>query len=272
MPSIAVVSDSHLSMANPVADRNWDAVVDHLTRTEPDLVLHAGDISADGMDLQADLDHAKAQLDRLPVPWLAVPGNHDLGIPHRDRGLTLERRARYENVFGDRFWVSDLDRWRIVGLDTEELVSDHPDDDAAWAWTAEQLTSDRPTVVLLHRPVAPSAAGLPPDDPAPEDGRRYIPWAAGERLFDLLAQSPMVALISGHIHQWRSSTIAGSQWISAPSTWAYIDPNKQEAIGEKVVGLVEFELEAPEGAQVVKPAGIEQHISGGSRRPLDSSR
>lgn len=272
MPSIAVVSDSHLSPANPDGDRNWDAVVDHVARTEPDLVLHAGDISADGMDLDADLIHAKAQLDRLPVPWLAIPGNHDLGIPQPERELTMERRARYEDVFGDRFWVAEFDRWRIVGLDAEELVSDHADDEAAWAWTAERLATDRPTVVLIHRPVAPSAAGLPADDPLPQNGRRYLPWPDGQRLFDLLVDSPMVALVSGHIHQWRSNSIAGSQWISAPSTWAVIDRDKQPAVGEKVVGLVEFELEAPERARVVRPAGIEQHISGGSRRPLDSSR
>lgn len=271
MPSIVVVSDSHLSPANPDGDHNWDAVVQHVARTEPDLVLHAGDISADGLDLQSDLTHARAQLDRLPVPWLAIPGNHDLGTPQRDRDLTLERRSRYEEVFGDRFWVAEFDRWRIVGLDAEDLTSDHPDDDASWAWTGDQLATDRPTVVVIHRPVAPSAAGLPPDDPAPEEGRRYLPWAVGQRLFDLLADSPMIALVSGHIHQWRSNSIAGSQWISAPSTWAMMDRNGQQA-GEQVVGLVEFDLDAPDGARVVKPMGIEQHLSGGSRRALDSLR
>jgi hypothetical protein len=82
----------------------------------------------------------------------------------------------------------------------------------------------------------------------------------------------MVALVSGHIHQWRSDTIAGSQWISAPSTWAMIDRDRQPAVGEKVVGLVEFDLDAPEAARVIRPTGIEQHISRGSRRPLDSTR
>ena len=51
---------------------------------------------------------------------------------------------------------------------------------------------------------------------------RFLKEDPGQRLHDLLADSSMVALVSGHIHQWRSNTIAGSQWISAPSTFRRI--------------------------------------------------
>ncbi len=77
---LVVVSDSHLSGRALDAERNWSAVVDHIRRTAPDLVVHVGDLSLDGEHDAADLDYAREQLGRLaPTPWIAVPGNHDIG-------------------------------------------------------------------------------------------------------------------------------------------------------------------------------------------------
>ncbi len=260
MSSIAVVSDSHLSAANPDGDRQWDAVVAHLAATKPDLVIHAGDISTRGDDGEADLDHARRQLDRLPVPWVAVPGNHDVGLPQEDWAVTEKRRTRFEEVMGPRFWVTDLDRFRIVGLDTEALSSGHPDDEASWAWTAEHLAGDRPTMVVVHRPVAPMAEH---DEDA---ARRYLTVEPRRRLLPLLADGPVTAVVSGHLHQWRSCAVGRSRWIWAPSTWAVIDAEFQPVIGQKRNGIVELELDAPEQARLVEPAGIEQLVSSHSRR------
>ena len=255
MPSIAVVSDSHISMANPDAGRNWDAVIEHLTVTRPDLVIHAGDVTARGLDSSVDLGHARSQLDRLPVPWLVVPGNHDVGVPDVAWRVTTRRRARFEAAFGPRFWVSEQGDWRIVGLDTEALASGHLDDEASWAWTADQLSTDRPTVVVMHRPLAPLA-----DDEADAD-RRYLAEPGRTRLRRLLDEAPVEIVVSGHLHQWRNLVSGSIRWIWAPSTWAAIDPTVQPVIGEKTVGLVELDLAAPEQARLVRPAGIEHHLT-----------
>ncbi len=260
MSSIAVVSDSHLSAANPDGDRQWDAIVAHIAATAPDLVVHAGDISTRGIDGEADLAHARLQLDRLPVPWVAVPGNHDVGLPNEDWTVTEKRRTRCEEIMGPRFWVTDLDRFRIVGLDTEALASGHPDDEASWAWIAEQLAGDRPTMLVLHRPVAPM---FDHDDDAV---RRYLTVEPRRRLLPLVADGPVVAVVSGHLHQWRSGSVGSSRWIWAPSTWAAIDDEVQPTIGEKRTGIVELELDAPDRARLVEPAGIEQLISSHRRR------
>jgi len=76
---VTVVSDIHLSAAAPVAQANWEAVVRHIAADAPDIVLHLGDLTRDGANGRRDLDHGRRQLDRLPVPWHAVPGNHDVG-------------------------------------------------------------------------------------------------------------------------------------------------------------------------------------------------
>jgi 3',5'-cyclic AMP phosphodiesterase CpdA len=76
---VILVSDTHLSAAAAQAQANWDAVVSYVGACPPDLVIHLGDLSLDGAGNAADLGHGRAQLDRLPGAWHAVPGNHDIG-------------------------------------------------------------------------------------------------------------------------------------------------------------------------------------------------
>ena len=71
---VIFVSDTHLSPAAPEAQQNWAAVVRAISAAAPDLVIHLGDLSLDGARNPADLDHARSQLELLPVPWTAVPG------------------------------------------------------------------------------------------------------------------------------------------------------------------------------------------------------
>jgi 3',5'-cyclic AMP phosphodiesterase CpdA len=75
---VTVVSDSHLSDRNPVASRHWDGVVEHLAAEPPDLVVHAGDAALDAGSDPAELGVVRQAMQRVPVPWTIVPGNHDL--------------------------------------------------------------------------------------------------------------------------------------------------------------------------------------------------
>ena len=65
---LIVVSDSHLSEHTPEAAHNWDAVVGHVGVDEPDLVVHAGDLTAHGDGDGNEIDAARDQLDRLTAP------------------------------------------------------------------------------------------------------------------------------------------------------------------------------------------------------------
>jgi 3',5'-cyclic AMP phosphodiesterase CpdA len=64
-PRVVVVSDSHFSVRTPEADRNWNAVLRHVDATEPDLVLHVGDVTVDGARDPEELRLAHRRLDRL---------------------------------------------------------------------------------------------------------------------------------------------------------------------------------------------------------------
>jgi len=76
---VILVSDTHLSPAAPEAAANWDAVLRYVGANAPDVVIHLGDLTLDGAHNAGDLHYGRRQLDRLPVPWHAIPGNHDIG-------------------------------------------------------------------------------------------------------------------------------------------------------------------------------------------------
>src|SRR5215218_3517569 len=216
------VSDSHLSPSTPHADEQWDAVLAYVEAAHPDLVVHTGDISAHGADDDADLRHARRRLDELSVPWLAVPGNHDIGdMAPTTHPIDDGRRARYADAFGDAHWTTDLDGWRLVGVDAQTLLSDLPAADDEWAWLEAAVAADGPIALFLHRPLRPWRTDTP------DDQRRYA-WGDGRRrLGALLAAAPVRLVASGHVHQWWAGELDGAMHVWAPSTWAVLPDHIQ---------------------------------------------
>ncbi len=231
------VSDSHLSTRSPFADANWDVVVDYVNANRPELVVHTGDISLDGADHLDDLLYARAQLNRLRVPWLAIPGNHDLGdLGETTQPVTAARRERYAAVFGQGSWMLDLGGWRLVGVDVQTLASDLDAAPRLWHWLEATLAVDVPTALFLHRPLQPWRSGEN-DDP-----RRYLQEPARGRLVAGIAAGCVRLVASGHVHQWRRARAAPAR-VWAPATWASLSDSAQPVIGAKVVGFVEHQLD-----------------------------
>ncbi|MCP3990240.1 MAG: metallophosphoesterase [Actinomycetia bacterium] len=257
MSRLLVVSDSHLSPRAPEADTNWAAVVDYANTTDVDLVVHTGDISLDGASRSADLEHARAQFDRLSVPWLAIPGNHDLGdIAGLRHPTDDQRRHRYEACFGHRFWSTELGPWRLVGIDIQDLLSDGPDTKQWWQWLTDQLATDYRVAIFQHRPMTPV------DVDEFDEPRRYVTEPARSRLQAMYANGRVEVVVSGHVHQWRSLTLDSAHHVWAPSTWATLPDSFQPIIGTKTVGLVELDLDQPDQASLVVPADMQQAIVG----------
>ena len=160
--------------APPRRGANWDSVVRHVDRIRPDLVVHAGDLSLDGMDDITDLHHARQRLDELPVPWYAVPGNHDVG-DNPTGGDTVatgvvsaEGRRRWLDAVGPDRWVVDRAGWTLLGIGAQLFDSGLAAEGEQWAWLAAQLGArpiDGSIALVVHKPLtapAPELATAPP--------------------------------------------------------------------------------------------------------------
>ncbi|MEM7341190.1 MAG: metallophosphoesterase [Actinomycetota bacterium] len=257
MVHVVIVSDSHLSRRAPLSGANWDAVVAHVADTRPELVVHAGDISLDGASNDDDLVYARSHLDRLAVPWLSVPGNHDVGDATSARSpLTDSRRERYSQVFGNGFWLRRIGGWNLVGVDCQVLSAPVDDAEQRWAWLDAALASDGPTVLFQHRPLLPISID------EPDDAHRYVNEPFRSRLRAMVSTHRTAAIVSGHVHQWRCVPVDGVTHIWAPSTWAKIRDARQPVIGHKVVGLVDLTLGESPQASLVTPQAMAQATVG----------
>ena len=273
---VLVVSDSHLSSRTPEALANWDAVVEHIASDRPDVVVHAGDVSTDGTEVEDDLAFARVQLDRSELPVHAIPGNHDLGDnPHagyadpsgaiRDHAeddgdgprhgrIDAGRLARYRTHLGpDRFTI-DIPGWRLVGVDAQLFDSGLDDEAIQWAWLDEQVRAAGPrdrVGLFVHKPVIPSPSLA--DDVNPG---RYVPPSARARLLGTGAR----LVVSGHTHQFCRHRTDGVTHVWVPSTWAVIPERFQPTIGDKVCGVVELVLHDDGRCEVelILPYGIVQ--------------
>ncbi|HRN61407.1 MAG TPA: calcineurin-like phosphoesterase C-terminal domain-containing protein [Luteimonas sp.] len=170
------------------------ALVPHRDAT---LGLTLGDIANDDLALYPDINRATAS---LGVPWLHVPGNHDLDMDARDDHGSL---ATYRRVFGPDTYAWEEAGAAFVMLDN---VIAQPGGRPAYVGGLRgdqfdflerylaALDRDRLLVVAAHIPwFDTAAAGRAPTIRA-EDR---------ERLFALLQPFPKVLLLSGHRHTQR---------------------------------------------------------------------
>ena len=243
---VLVVGDSHLSERNPEAGRNWSAVVAHVEAVAPDLVIHVGDISADGAHHPEDLDHARDQLARIEAPVHVLPGNHDLGdnpfgAPPADV-IDAARLAHYRRVFDADRWCVEVGAWRLVGIDTQLFDSGLARRRRAVGMVGGAARRSSSTelhlALFVHKPVTVL-------DRSHDDIRspgRYVPPHARRRLSCLIRAHRVSLVVSGHLHQARSAILGGATQVWAPSTWAVLPESFQPTLGDKRCGLLSLLL------------------------------
>jgi 3',5'-cyclic AMP phosphodiesterase CpdA len=166
-----------------------DALLLRLPAIGPvDAVIVTGDISDDGTT--ASYDRARAELDRLGLPLLPVPGNHDT-------------REGFRHCFGDLSfipetglidWAQDIGDTRVIGLDTliegqgGGLLRRESLDLLAQALDGAE---GRPVLVALHHP--PLRTGI-----------RFMDAIALENPEDLARtltrRADPLRIVAGHVH------------------------------------------------------------------------
>jgi 3',5'-cyclic AMP phosphodiesterase CpdA len=78
--TIVQISDLHLSRTHPFFNVNWRSLMPRLESAAPAVVVVSGDLTIDGAGAPDDLAWAANELRQIRMsPWLALPGNHDVG-------------------------------------------------------------------------------------------------------------------------------------------------------------------------------------------------
>ncbi|MDP6345471.1 MAG: metallophosphoesterase [Alphaproteobacteria bacterium] len=259
---IVQISDSHLGASRPNYLANWRVCRDEIRRLAPDLVINTGDVSLDGADSDDDLALARQLHDELGCPYRVIPGNHDIGDDPASAAagapgqvIDDERRARFRAVFGDDFWRQRIGDWDLIGLNAQLIGSDLAGEAEQWDFLLQALAdADGPIALFVHKP-------LFAHDPS-RDGEvyRYLAPAARDRLFGLMADRRVKLVGTGHVHQWLRTRHLGAEFVWAPSTAFIIGDAAQPVIGEKLVGLILYELDG-DGVRVdlCRPAGMQPH-------------
>lgn len=223
---IVQVSDPHLSQSHGYFQDNWDAFIDCMRLQKPDFIFVTGDMCLNGPKNPDDLAYARRQLDRLPAPWRAIPGNHDIGdVPPdpRNKGpITARRRARYRRHFGDDFWVEDLAGWRFIGLNAQLMDSGIAGETPQTAMLERALESagTRAIALFIHKPLFLRAPN--------ETGRSLQAlWSKSRRrLLTLCERYGILLVASGHRHCYHRTRHGKTALVWAPAT-SFIDTNKK---------------------------------------------
>ena len=194
MTRIAHLSDLHFGTEAPDLPA---ALAGALRALRPDLVVVSGDLTQRARDGQ--FRRARALLDGLGPPWLAVPGNHDVPL--------WNLAARLLRPFGGyrRHIAPELaPRWRdpavtVAGLNTVDPLAWEAGrfrpGDAGRLAEAFADAGDRLCVVAMHHPPI-----------HPRDARKRLMRGAADALAALAAAGADVVLC-GHLHAWATAPI-----------------------------------------------------------------
>ncbi|HEY3655543.1 MAG TPA: metallophosphoesterase [Steroidobacteraceae bacterium] len=258
---IAIVSDTHFSTTDRLLTANWEAANSWIAATNPELLIHLGDITANGVHSGEELRYGREVLAGCRSEMLSIPGNHDIGDHAAGPGLPTDtpfdeaRLAQYRTLFGMDRWSIHRNGWQMIGINAPLLATGLDEEDLQYTWL-EQALSGRtgPVGVFLHKPLF--------RDQAAEDivHTRYVPRVARNRLINILRGCDLRFVAAGHTHQVRSTWVDGVEHVWAPSTGFTIPDFRQEPIGEKLVGTLLLELDANHHRFThIIPAGMVSH-------------
>ncbi len=233
------ITDTHLSRGKAHFADNWAPLAHWIGEQRPDLVIHTGDVTVDGAEVEDDFAYAAGLLQRLGVRFRAIPGNHDVGeAGHSHQPVNGERLARWRAYFGPDWWVEDVAGWRLIGLDALILGSGSNEEAAQAIWLEASMTQadDRPTAWFLHKPLFLDS---------PEEGDTGY-WSVKpeprDRLMALLRRHSVALVASGHLHKAHDFRREDTRFLWAPASSFLVGPMQPEMPGEKRLGAVLYEL------------------------------
>lgn len=172
--SFAVLTDSHVSDTSSSAAQSLLSCIEDINRTGcVDFVIHCGDLTNFGLDEEELV--VKSMLEKLDVPFYAVPGNHE--STWSESGC-----SSFSRIYGAERFCFEHKGWRFVGCPSGPDVRMSPGLISCESIRfIEGLDRYDKTIVVNHYPV--------------DDGLSN--YAA---FLDLAASKGACFFIGGHIH------------------------------------------------------------------------
>jgi 3',5'-cyclic AMP phosphodiesterase CpdA len=256
---IIQISDTHLSPGKTHFADNWPPLAAWVRDQRADLIIHTGDVTVDGAELEADLCYAAELMRDLGVPLRAVPGNHDVGdAGHSHQPVTDERLARWRAYFGPDRWIEDIAGFRLIGLNAMLLGSGHPEEPVQSAWLEDAMAgaAGRCIAWFLHRPLFldSSAEG--------DTGYWSVKPQPRAALIALVQQYSVSPVASGHLHRAHQAMHDGTLYVWAPASAFLVGPgmNVPPMAGANRLGAVLYELDGDAfAANIVDVPGLSPH-------------
>jgi 3',5'-cyclic AMP phosphodiesterase CpdA len=254
-------SDTHISHLGGLGHGNTERLVGYLNEvSQPDLVIHTGDVVIVDPDSAADRDAAMAILERIDAPLLVLPGNHDVGEcaaePWEGIGVSSQRVQGFRSAWGsDRFVVSgeadrEADGWVFIGINSELCGSGLPEEDEQWAWLedAASAAAGQSAMLFLHKPLVT------------DDGEREnvtLPAAARDRILAAFGDATLRVVGNGHVHRFRRTDDADLMTVWAPSLCFAPAAEPDLGFGPGTAGIVEYSVRGDQvDARFVQVPGI----------------
>lgn len=165
MKIVAHISDAHFGTEDPIVAEALHAQLSGRDAPAPSLVVVSGDLSQRAKT--EEFRAGKAYLDRLPCPYLIVPGNHDIPMFNvYQRFVHPLRRYRREisDILSPLYVDEDL---AVAGVNTAHgmTIKDGRITDEQIDTVREQLSGlgDRWKIVVAHHPFVVPHEGDPQD-------------------------------------------------------------------------------------------------------------
>jgi 3',5'-cyclic AMP phosphodiesterase CpdA len=239
------ISDTHLARRLSSLTGNFHRLSEYIDTRRPDLVVNSGDLAFDAPTSPDDLEFARTLHAALPVPCRYLPGNHDIGDnptalgPVPPQPATEQGRQAFIAAFGEDRWCFEAAGWSFIGLNSLVMNTGLLSEAEQFDWLAAQLatTGGKPVALFLHKPLFLFEPG---DPELAASAIRYVPMPARSRLVEMLGSVDLRLVASGHVHQRRDFTHSRVRHVWAPSAGFVISDQRQEVIGIKEVGLVEY--------------------------------
>lgn len=204
---IVHVSDLHLEAAD---GEQYPGLAERLARIRgivgalgPDLVVATGDLTNRGSQRPADFRLAQQWLDALDVPYLALPGNHDLGA-NCARGELFPETERYEPCsfpqtgYAQAFGPEPVTRTTVGGISVFGAALREGDPDGTLDELERSLAeTSGPVVIAGHYPVVPTREW---SSELAFGAQGYVDRTAPRLAQIIRRNTHVVAYLCGHVH------------------------------------------------------------------------